>query len=321
MPDNRPVLLVDGLNIFMRHFVVNPSLSESGLHVGGVVGFLNGLKNLVRRIGPERVVVVWEGGGSPRRRAIYKDYKKGKRPQRLNRYYSDDLPDTVENRDNQITLLINLLKEVPVSQIYVADCEADDVIGFLVKNHYSQKRVVVASSDKDLYQLLSKNVIQWSPGQKKFITCKDVLGKFGVSSANFCTARSFVGDPSDGLPGVPRAGFSTLSKRFESLRHDEHVSVEKIIKLSSKLVENSNLLIYTNIVENQEIARRNWKLMNLDTKNLSAFQIEKVNFLINEISQASNKMSLIKKMYEAGIKNFDIDTFFSSVTTNIIRST
>ena len=34
----RPVLIVDGLNIFMRHFVVNPTLSESGFHVGGVVG-------------------------------------------------------------------------------------------------------------------------------------------------------------------------------------------------------------------------------------------------------------------------------------------
>ena len=44
---NRPVLVVDGLNLFMRHFVVNPTMSESGDHIGGVVGFLKSLKHLL----------------------------------------------------------------------------------------------------------------------------------------------------------------------------------------------------------------------------------------------------------------------------------
>ena len=316
---NRPVLLVDGLNIFMRHFVVNPSLSESGLHIGGAIGFMNGLKSLCRMIGPEKVVVVWEGGGSPRRRAIYKNYKQGKRPQRLNRYYSDDLPDTVENRDNQISLIIDLLKEVGIQQIYVADCEADDIIGYLTKYKFSEKRVVIASSDKDLYQLLTKKVIQWSPGQKKFITKKDVLEKFGISCENFCTARCFVGDASDGLPGVPRAGFATLKKRFPELSSDTFVGVEKIVNDSRKLVENSSLSIYTNIVENEEIATRNWKLMNLDIRNLSASQIDKVDFLLEQDDLQTNKMALIRKMYAAGIRNFDIDTFFSSITSSTSR--
>ena len=59
---NRPVLLVDGLNFFMQHFVVNPTMSTHGNHVGGVVGFMKGLGRLVDRIGPSEVVVAWEGG-------------------------------------------------------------------------------------------------------------------------------------------------------------------------------------------------------------------------------------------------------------------
>ena len=303
----------------MRHFVVNPSLSESGLHIGGTVGFLNGLKNLTRTVGPKKIVVVWEGGGSPRRRSIYKDYKQGKRPQRLNRYYSDDLPDTVENRDNQISLTISLLKEVAVQQLYVDDCEADDIIGYLTKYKFDDERVVIASSDKDLYQLLSKTVVQWSPGQKKFITKKDVLDKFGISSKNFCTARCFVGDPSDGLSGVPRAGFATLKKRFPDLSTEKFVSVNKIIEDASILVENSNLSIYTSIIENEKIATRNWKLMNLDIRNLSASQIDKVDFLLRQENHHANKMGLIRKMYSAGIRNFDVDTFFSSITSTTSR--
>lgn len=315
----RPVLLVDGLNIFMRHFVVNPSLSESGLHIGGAVGFMNGLKGLVRNIGPERVIVVWEGGGSPRRRAIFKNYKQGKRPHRLNRYYSDDLPDTVENRDDQLSLVIDLLREVPIKQLYVSDCEADDIIGYLTQYVFKESRAVIASSDKDLYQLLSKKVIQWSPGQKKFITTKDVLEKFGVSSENFCTARCFVGDASDGLPGVPRAGFATLSKRFPELKNPDFVSVEKIVEDSRNLVENSKLAIYTSIVENADVAKRNWKLMNLDIRNLSSSQIDKINFLLEQDDLQSNKMKLIRKLYKSGIRNFDVDSFFSSIMINTKR--
>lgn len=316
---DRPILLVDGLNVFMRHFVVNPTLNDSGLHVGGSIGFLNAIKNLSNRIGPSRVIVVWEGGGSPRRRAIYKNYKQGKRPQKLNRYYKDDLPDTVENRDNQLSLTISLLRNVPIDQMYVSDCEADDVISYLAKYTLKNHKIVIASSDKDLYQLLSKRIIQWSPGQKKFITFKDVKEKFGISSTNFCTARCFVGDPSDGLPGVPRAGFPSLLKRFPALGSEEFISVEDIVEESKILVEKSSLLIYTNIIENQDIAKRNWKLMFLDTKNLSEDQIRKIEFLSNAVNNTSKKISLIKSLSSAGIKNFDVDSFYTAVKANLRR--
>ena len=42
--NDRPILLIDGLNFFTRHFVVNPSMSETGNHIGGMVGFLKGIR-------------------------------------------------------------------------------------------------------------------------------------------------------------------------------------------------------------------------------------------------------------------------------------
>lgn len=317
---SRPVLLIDGLNVFMRHFVVNPTLNESGLHVGGAVGFLNSIKFLSNRIGPSRVIVAWEGGGSARRRSIFKNYKQGRRPQKLNRYYSGDLPDTVENRDSQISLIISLLRNTPIDQLYVDDCEADDIIGYLCKRKLADKRVVIASSDKDLYQLLNHKTIQWSPGQKKFITFKDVKEKFNITATNFCTARAFVGDPSDGLNGVPRAGFPTITKRFPELQEDKFVSVEDIVNKSKILIEKSDLCIYTNIVEHQEIAKRNWSLMYLDTNNLSASQIQKIDYGFANEDSTCNKMKLIRALSNEGIKNFDVDSFYSSVKANIRRN-
>ena len=39
-PNDR-VLVIDGLNTFIRCFAVNPSTNDDGIHIGGIVGFLN----------------------------------------------------------------------------------------------------------------------------------------------------------------------------------------------------------------------------------------------------------------------------------------
>ena len=41
---NDRVLIVDGLNTFIRAFAVNPSVNDDGMHIGGVVGFLRSVR-------------------------------------------------------------------------------------------------------------------------------------------------------------------------------------------------------------------------------------------------------------------------------------
>ena len=81
---NQPVLIIDFLNIFTRHFTVNPTLNKDGIPVGGVVGFLNNFKYILEEIYPKKVVIVFESGGSPRRRSLFKDYKSNRKPIKLN---------------------------------------------------------------------------------------------------------------------------------------------------------------------------------------------------------------------------------------------
>ena len=316
---DRPILLIDAMNLFMQHFVANPTIGVHGNHVGGVVGFMKALGHLSDRLGPKKIIVVWEGGGSPRKRSIYKGYKNGRRPQKLNRYYGEEIPDTVQNRDDEISTLISLLRHVPVAQLYISDCEADDIIAYIARNMFKDSRKVVVSSDKDLHQVLSTSVVQWSPGRKTFINMKDVQESFKIHVNNFCTARSFIGDPSDNLEGVPRVGFASLAKRFPELFHKDFVSVEDVIKKSEKMLENSSLKIYTNIVEFSEIARRNWKLMFLDTKNLSAFQIKKIHDSLEDYDFSMSKIDLIRDMLKYGINNFDADGLFASLRASTRR--
>ena len=314
-PSDRPVLLVDALNVFMRHFVANPTMSDQGHHAGGIVGFLKSVRYLVDQIHPSEVCIIWEGGGSSRRRAIFKDYKSGRRPQKLNRFYGDDIPDTVENKNYQVSKCIELLKLVPVKQIYVSDCEADDVIGYLVRNKYRDRRCVIASSDRDYYQLLSGNTIQWSPGQKKFITVGEVVRKFNIHPVNFCVARCFCGDGSDAIPGIKGAGFKTLVKRFPELSSSECITVDEILTLSEQRAIGSKIKLYHNINDNQDVVRRNWRLMYLDITNLSASQIQKIDSIIDTFELSRNKIKLMRSLMQEGLLTFDADAFFMTLNT------
>ena len=313
---DRPVLLVDSYSVFMRAWAANPAMSRQGQQIGGFVGFLTSLKVLCERLMPGRVVVVWEGGGATRRRAIYKDYKSGRRPPRLNRYYEDDIPDTPENQDHQIRLIIEALKCVPAQQVYVPDCEADDVIGYVSRYLFSESRIVVVSSDKDFYQLIDGRVTQWSPGQKKFITTEDVMAKFGVPPHNMALMRSFIGDPSDNIPGIEGAGFKTMVKRFPELAGSASLTVQDILSLAVERGP-SNVKLIQNILAGEDIVKRNWRLMHLDISNLSADQISKVRGQVEMYDPKKNKLALMRILAREGVQNFDIDKFFMSLSATL----
>lgn len=313
---SHPIIIVDGLNYFTRHFVANPTMSRQGHQIGGFVGFLKGLKLLNDRLSSRRVIVIWEGGGSPRRRAIFPEYKSGRRPQRLNRYY-EDIPDTYENRDYQLKLTIESLRHAPVQQIYVSDCEADDVIGYMCRHMFRNNKIVVVSSDKDLYQLIDNNVTQWSPGQKKLITPEEVREKFGVWPTNMCLVRSFVGDSSDGIPGVDGAGFKTMSKRFPLLQEDQSLMLQDVLDDALRHSA-TKVQLYKNIIDQQDIVRRNWKLMHLDIANLSGDQIKKINDSVSSYSPKKNKLEMMRLLIREGVQDFDVDSFFMTLNATIV---
>ena len=314
---SHPILIVDSYNLFTRHFIANPTMNKQGQQIGGFVGFLRNLKHLSEKLLPSKVIVVWEGGGSPRRRAIFPEYKSKSKAQRLNRFYEDDIPDTVGNRDYQVRLIIEALKHVPVQQIYIADCEADDVIGYLCRYKFKDSNIVVVSSDKDFYQLIDDRVSQWSPGQKKFITADTVFEKFDLWPVNMCIARSFIGDQSDGIDGVKGAGFKTMTKRFPVLQSSKSIILDEILNEAKSHYENSNVQIYKNIVDSEAIVLRNWKLMHLDIENLSGDQIKKLEDSISGFVPKKNKMNLMRLMAREGIQDFDIDSFFMSLNASI----
>ena len=73
------VLIIDGLNNFLRCFSAISTLNDEGEPVGGLTGFLLSLGAAIRLHNPTRCIIVFDGeGGSQRRRKVYSGYKEGR---------------------------------------------------------------------------------------------------------------------------------------------------------------------------------------------------------------------------------------------------
>jgi len=298
-------LIVDAYNLFVRHYVVHPAMSKNGEQIGGIVGFYNNLCNIVERCNPKDVYIIWEGGGSLRKRNIYPDYKRQSRPQKLNRYY-DEIPDTLQNRNYQIKTLIDLLECFPITQLYVEDSEADDVIGYLCKYSFKHREKVILSSDHDYYQLVNELTIIWSPTLKKFVNKNIILERTGIHPDNFSLAKSICGDKSDNIPGIKGMGFKSLVKMFPKFGTNESYNCNSFCNDVAVCNKKSKKIIELSKKESRVLIKRNFKLIHLDVHNLAHYQINKINQKLEKNKNSYDSMKAFKLLNKNAINNLDI---------------
>jgi 5'-3' exonuclease len=305
---DHPILIVDARNLFIRAYSAFPTMSTHGYQMGGCIGFLKTLKKIADELQPKSVYVVWEGGGSQRRRSIFSGYKLNRKPEKLNRFYEQDIPDTQDNEKYQMVTLIKMMRKVPVCQLYVSDCEADDVIAYLCNTKFANENKIIASSDKDFYQLLNDKTKMYSFHRKRCITSEDIFEENRILTQNFGLAKAICGDPSDNIPGVPGCGFKTVSKKFPILSTNENLLLQDILDYANSHLKESN--IYKKVVDYETEIKRNWKLVYLDGNMMSGNQVSVINTQVSTFVPSVDKMGLIKLLIKEGINDFDTEGFF-----------
>lgn len=313
----RPILIVDAYSLFIRQYQAHPDMSEDGEQVGGLVGTLKALKNLIYEFNPTRVYFVWESGGSTRRKKIFPDYKKGRIPPRLNRFYGEDIPDTTENKFKQISYLYEAIKCLPVCQMYVKDCEADDVISWLLR-YYQTEKIIIVSTDKDYYQLLNERISVYTPAKKKIINFEDVYKEFFIHPKNFAVAKAICGDVSDNIPGIKGCGYKNLIKRFPQFTLDKEIEIDEVIEYATP--RRQDLKIYNDVFSGKDTIKRNFHLVYLGSPQLSAAQIEKIEYARDNFEPKTNVFPFVEIIKKAKVKTldkFDYTTYFRGLKTNV----
>lgn len=308
MPSERPVLLVDAMNLVCRTYYAYPQMSSThGQQMGGCVGFIKMLTRLCREISPSLVVIVWEGGGSSRRRALFTGYKNGRRADQPNRHEADrELPESDDNFTYQVIALTKMLKCIPVFQVYAPDCEGDDVIAYLAQGRYMARNKVIVSSDKDMYQLVDERTTVYSLHRKTYITPDVMFDEYRVSPQNFGLAKAICGDPSDNIDGVQGMGFKTLAKRFPFLGSDQHsILLSDLMDYCAAHADES--IAYRRVLEARALVERNWKLIHLGAMTLTAAQAAKVDHTLNTFHPSPDRMGLIRRLITEGINDLEVD--------------
>lgn len=269
-PDTRSqldsILIIDGLNAFLRNFTMINHVNPDGNHIGGLTGFLKSIGYAIKMTNPTKVIIVFDGiGGSNARRNLYPEYKSNRNTSRVvNKTMFQSKDEEAESINNQMERLILYLKCLPVSIISIDGLEADDIIGYLTllfEKHSNTKNITIMSADQDFLQLVSDKTVVYSPTKKKIYKPKDVFEQFGVSAVNYINYKILLGDTSDNIPGVNGLGPVKLIKLFPELTSEYKVTLESIIEKSSERIKDHKLFL--SVVERRHQLGINEQLMSL----------------------------------------------------------
>jgi len=201
MADTR-LLLVDGLAGAYRFFHAIRGLStQAGEPVNAVFGFVRMMQQLDRAWQPTHRAVVFDGGTPPSRLALVPDYKANRKP----------MPDALRE---QLPVLNAYLEAAGVTSLRLDACEADDVIATLARRAADDgSDVVIATGDKDLFQLVDGHVrIVSLAGEPTAMDAAAVEAKTGVRPEQIPDWLAMTGDAADNIKGVPGVGAKTAAR-------------------------------------------------------------------------------------------------------------
>ena len=193
--------LIDGHNVLYRTFFGVPRLTApDGTPTNVVLGVARILLKILREERPDAIVAVFDSREPTPRHAIYPDYKAN----RLK---------TPEDLAAQIPVVDEMIDALGVRRLSVAGAEADDIIGTLSRRAEERGMdVVIVSSDKDMYQLVSPRVKVRDGLKEHTVGEAQVEEVFGVPPGKVADLLALAGDPSDNVPGVPGIGEKTASE-------------------------------------------------------------------------------------------------------------
>lgn len=322
---NSRVLIIDGLNTFIRSWTTNPTMNEDGDHTGGVVGSLKSIGYQIREFNPTRCIVTFDGkDGSQSRKKIHEGYKAGREKNRfrVNRQYQGMMDEEQErlSMKQQFIWLNDMLDSLPVQTMIYDGIEADDTIAYLTKHtqYDLDGEVVIVSTDKDFLQLVSDNVKVFSPTKKKLYNRQMVFDEFGIWPENLLLYRTLDGDKSDNIPGIRGCGIKTLLKRFPELSEDRTITHEEFFKLCEE--KQGKIKMYDDILKAKDQLLMNKRLMELHEPHIPSNQKLKIldRFKENDIEFKKLDFLRVGQKYKV-LQNWrDINDWLHSTFHNII---
>lgn len=206
----RPVLLIDGNNLCYRVWWTNRHLAFKGRPTGLLFGFLRSLVAFRRRFSGHEFIIAWDSRSKRRTEEAEAAVEAGLVPSgyKATREKREEMDEMFEQMDQ----LKEILCCVRVAQIGAKGVEADDLIYTLGRMAGRHRPVVVVSSDRDFYQMLSDRVSVYDAMKKETWTGLRFEQEFAYPPRLHVDAGALAGDSSDNIHGVDDWGPKTSGK-------------------------------------------------------------------------------------------------------------
>ena len=298
MSTEDPIILVDGSSYLYRAYHALPPLENSkNQPTGAIKGVISMIKK-IRIDHPESdLAVVFDAKGKTFRHDMYTEYKANRPP----------MPEDLVSQIEPIHKIIQLMG---IKLIMISGVEADDVIGTLAEQARKKKLdTVISTGDKDMTQLVCKNVSVVNTMTGELLDESGVKEKFGVPPEHITDYLALIGDKSDNVPGVDKVGPKTAVKWL-----DQHTNLENVIKnaesLGGKVGENLRSSIDTlKLAHDLVTIKRDvelpfgieeLKVVKEDTEGLTKIyeELEFKSWLQEEPKQQTSKPKQLNSNYE-----------------------
>ena len=239
------LLIVDGHHYAYRSFYAIRSMyAPDGFPTNAIFGFIKTLNRMRDRVQPTHMAVIWDGGLDEERTEALEGYKADR----------DPMPDDMEV---QLDAIVEWLEAAGICTWCGDGVEADDVIATLAwQAETAGQAVVVASADKDFFQLINRNIRLLNPNDKTdtLWEAEQVIDKTGVAPAQIVDWLSLVGDAVDGIPGVPGVGPKTATKLLNEFQTVENI-YKNLDAIASEKLRAKMITAEADVKRNQDLVR------------------------------------------------------------------
>jgi DNA polymerase-1 len=230
----RPLLVIDGDSFAHRSYHALPkTIRRRGNKGGGaIVGFANFLLRLYETERPRSVLVAWDSLDQlTYRNEALPAYQSG-------REFDDELVD-------QLDILPEFVAACGFANAKAPGYEADDFLAAAVTKEERRGAVLVASGDRDAYQLASSKTTILQPikaGEMARIGPAEVRERYGVEPTQVPDFIALRGDASDKIPGAKGVGPKTAAGLLVKYR-----TLEKLLAAGRFAAQADDLRLYRSI--------------------------------------------------------------------------
>lgn len=340
--DINSVLLIDGNNLLIRILYSrntgNILLSPSELIESCAQIFLHQIILCVKKYSCNRVYVAFDNGGSLRKKAIFDEYKANRKIHATTSAISSGQTSSDPNLKlfsdlKEVTIKLCRSFNLPIFMEF--GIEADDFIGIATEQlTMLGKQVIILSNDSDFLQLVAKSKVVCSIPYKKIDVSKENFTEFfsectkskgvNIVAGEYLFYKALVGDTSDNIDGIDRIGYKTLSKLMaeqlqSSSEEDRYLYLKDSLAYIEKLSENNTTKLEKLIHTNIDKIKRNYKLIELSSRYISANAIHMTLQKLMEVSQSPNRKDVLteyRKIFNSSAPlELVINTVFSLKST------